>query len=253
MKNALLAGISLLLVGVLPVAAADMSRPPAPQPVYTKAPPAPVYFNWTGFYIGVNGGYSFGKADTSVTGLAPAGAIPVNIGVKPKGWLGGGQVGYNWQGAGSPWVFGLETDFQVTGETDTGTCGPPICVPLANVKGEYPYFGTFRGRIGWDPSHWLFYVTGGLAYAEVRRGVWQLGFVSFDEKPWRVGWTVGAGVEYALTEHVSVKAEYLYLDYGTGSLTIAASGPLGAAPLGPIGLSTRWTDSVARGGLNFRF
>ena len=53
--------------------------------------------------------------------------------------------------------------------------------------------------------------------------------------------------------HWSVKAEYLYLDYGTGGLTIAATGPLGAAPLGPVALSTRWTDNVARGGINYRF
>ena len=141
-----------------------------------------MYFNWNGFYIGANGGYSFGYANTSVTGLTPVGAA-VNVGVNPKGWLGGGQIGYNWQGAGSPWVFGLETDFQVTGETDTGTCTAPACVPNANVKNSYPYFGTFRGRIGWDPSQWLFYITAGLAYAETSRAVNQLGVVSFQETP----------------------------------------------------------------------
>jgi outer membrane immunogenic protein len=252
MKNVLLGGIGLVLAGALPAAAADLRPPPPRAPVYTKAPLAPVYFNWNGFYIGGNGGYSFGKADTTVTGLFPVGA-PVAIGVSPKGWLGGGQIGYNWQGAGSPWVFGLETDFQATGETDTGTCTAPTCIPDARVRNSYPYFGTFRGRIGWDPSQWLFYVTGGLAYAEVSRAVNQLGVVSFQENPWRVGFAVGAGVEYAFDMHWSVKAEYLYLDYGTSGVTIAASGPLGAAPLGPVSLSTRWTDNVARGGINFRY
>jgi outer membrane immunogenic protein len=179
------------------------------------------------------------------------------IGVSPKGWLGGGQIGYNWQAAGSPWVFGLETDFQATGETDTGTCGAPTCVsPIdgsgARVKNGYPYFGTFRGRIGWDPSQWLFYVTGGLAYAETTRAINQLGVVSFQEKAWRVGWTIGGGIEYAFDSHWSVKAEYLYIDYGTGSVTIGNTGPLGPAPLGTVTLSTKWTDSVARGGINYR-
>jgi outer membrane immunogenic protein len=259
MKNILLAGTGLAMVGglamagVVPAAAADL-RPPPPAPVYTKAPPPPI-FNWSGFYIGGNGGYSFGKADTTVTGLfaglVPIG-VPVSIGVSPKGWLGGGQVGYNWQGAGSSWVFGLETDFQATGETDTGSCTVP-CVPAANVKNSYPYFGTLRGRIGWNPDHWLLYVTGGLAYAQTQRWVNQLGVVSFQEKPWRFGFTVGGGVEYAFDMHWSVKAEYLYIDYGTSGVTIPASGPLGAAPLGPVTLSTRWTDNVARGGINYRF
>jgi outer membrane immunogenic protein len=259
MNKYLLAGVSLLAIGIVPAAAADMSAPvKAPPPVYTKAPPPPAYFNWNGFYIGINGGYSFGKADTTVTGLSADGgvtqsSVPITIGVSPKGWLGGGQLGYNWQGAGSPWVFGLETDFQATGETDTGTCTTPTCVPDARVKGAYPYFGTFRGRIGWDPSHWLFYVTGGLAYAEVTRWINQLGVVSFQENVWRAGWTVGGGIEYAIDSHWSIKGEYLYIDYGTGNLTIAASGPLGAAPLGAVAVSTRWTDNVARGGLNFRF
>jgi outer membrane immunogenic protein len=252
-KVLVVAGIGLLMIGILPAAAADLGAKPARAPVYTKAPPPPAYFNWNGFYIGGNGGYSFGKADTSVTGLTPLVAVPVNIGVTPKGWLGGGQIGYNWQGAGSPWVFGLETDFQATGETDTGICTFPTCVPNASVKNAYPYFGTFRGRIGWDPSQWLFYITGGLAYAEINRGVNQLGVVSFQETIWRVGFAIGAGVEYAFDSHWSIKAEFLYLDYGTGGVTIAASGPLGPAPLGAVVLSTHWTDDVARGGINYRF
>jgi outer membrane immunogenic protein len=259
MRSVLLAGMSLLAVGVLPVAAADLSAPPRPAPVYTKAPPAPAYFNWNGFYLGVNAGYSFGTADTTVTGFTPAVGTPIVIGVKPDGWLAGGQMGYNWQAAGSPWVFGLETDFQWTSESGTGNCSNATCVsPLpvvaagATVKNGYPYFGTFRGRIGWDPSQWLFYVTGGLAYADTTRQVNQLGVVSYQDKAWRIGWTVGGGIEYAFNSHWSVKAEYLYIDYGTGALTIAATGPLGAAPNGPVSLSTKWTDSVARGGINYR-
>jgi outer membrane immunogenic protein len=250
MKNVLLAGIGLIVLGMLPAAAADLSVPPARAPIYTKAPP-PVW-NWTGFYIGGNGGYSFGSANTTVTGLTPL-LVPITIGVSPKGWLGGGQAGYNWQSAGSNFVFGLEADFQASGETDTGTCGAPTCVPDADVHNSYRSFGTFRGRIGWDPGHWLFYVTGGFAYANTSLAVNQLGVVSFAQTQWLPGWTVGGGIEYAFDNHWSIKGEYLYLDYGSTSTTIPNTGPLGPAPLGPVLLSTRWTDSVARGGINYRF
>lgn len=254
MKRIILASIGLLAIGALPATAADLGVPaPAPVPVY-KAPPAPAYFDWNGFYVGVNGGYSFGSASTSVAGLAPGGfGVPVNFGVNPSGWLGGGQIGYNWQAAGSPWVFGLEADFQASSETNDPSCGAPVCVPVADVSVAYPYFGTVRGRIGWDPSQWLFYVTGGLAYAEINRGVHQLGVVSYQDSQWRVGWTVGGGVEYALTRNWSIKAEYLYINYGSDSVAIAATGPLGIAPLGPISIASTFMDNIVRAGINYRF
>jgi outer membrane immunogenic protein len=232
--------------------AADMppAPPRAPAPVF-KAPPKPM-FNWTGFYLGINGGYSFGSADTTVTGLTPT-ATPVTISVRPNGWLGGAQAGYNWQAAGSDFVFGLETDFQATSESDTGTCTTPVCIPDAHAHIAYPYFGTGRVRLGWDPSQWLFYVTGGFAYVETDRSVNQLGVLSYHDLVWRPGWVVGGGIEYAFDMHWSIKAEYLYLDYGTSAVTVLNTGPLGPAPLGTVTLSTRWTDNVARGGINYRF
>jgi outer membrane immunogenic protein len=253
MNKIILAVVGLSVGGVLPATAADLpppTPPRAPAMVY-KAPP-PVLFNWTGFYIGGNGGYSWGTANTTVTGLTPAGP-PVTIGVKPAGWLGGAQVGYNWQGVGSPWLAGLETDFDGFGQSGNGTCTAPTCVPNATVHAD-PWFGTFRGRVGWIPAPtWLLYATGGLAYAETQFRLNQLGVVSYGFDNWRLGWTVGGGVEYAFLGNWSVKAEYLYLDYGTSNTTLAASGPLGPAPLGPIGISTRWTDNVFRAGINYRF
>ncbi len=247
MNKIVFALIGLSVGGILPAAAADLPLPPMTY----KAPPA-VLFNWTGFYIGGNGGYSWGTANTTVTGLTPAGP-PVSFGVRPVGWLGGAQIGYNWQGAGNPWVIGLETDFDGFGQSGNATCTAPTCVPNATVHAD-PWFGTFRGRLGWTPAPtWLLYATGGLAYAETQFRLNQLGVVSYGFDNWRLGWTVGAGVEYAFHGNWSVKAEYLYLDYGTSNTTVAASGPLGAAPLGPIGISTRWTDNVFRAGINYRF
>jgi outer membrane immunogenic protein len=92
-----------------------------------------------------------------------------------------------------------------------------------------------------------------VAMAETQFRLNQLGVVSYGYDTWRLGWTVGAGVEYAFAHNWSVKAEYLYLDYGTSNEALAMSGPLGAAPLGPINISTRWTDNVFRVGVNYLF
>lgn len=250
MTKVLLAVIGLIAVGVSQASAADLPAPQAP-PMYYKAPP-PVLFNWTGFYGGLNGGYSWGTANTTVSGLTPLRA-PVTIDVSPDGWLGGAQIGYNWQALGSPWVFGIETDFDGFGQSGTGTCGAPTCMPNAVVHAD-PWFGTTRGRAGWTPDpFWLLYATGGVAYAETQFRLNQLGVVSYGYDTWRFGWTVGAGVEYAFAHNWSVKAEYLYLDYGTSNEALAMSGPLGAAPSGPINISTRWTDNVFRVGINYLF
>jgi len=243
MKKFLLATATLVAT-VIPAAAADMAL---------KAPPlAPPPFNWTGFYIGANGGYSWGTANTTVTGLFPVGTgVPIDV--SPDGGFGGGQIGFNWQPVGSPWLLGFETDFQGSGETGDPPCTAPTCVPNASVTVFIHDFGTVRGRIGVAADHWLFYATGGFAYADVSRQVFQLGYVSYGDTQWLPGWTVGGGIEYAFDMHWSIKVEYLYMDFGTSSVTLAASGPLGPAPLGPIGISTLWIDNAVRGGINYRF
>src|SRR5882757_72249 len=150
----------------------------APRP-YTKAPVIvdPGY-NWTGFYVGLNGGYSWGRSSSTVTPIALFPAF-ANIGHNVDGGLAGGQIGYNWQ-IDRKWLFGLEADAQWTDErgrasTLLGTVRVPfgdnaILVSASNVRStELPWFATFRGRAGAlvDPSL-LLYVTGGLAVGEVK-------------------------------------------------------------------------------------
>jgi outer membrane immunogenic protein len=100
---------------------------------------------------------------------------------------------------------------------------------------------------------WLLYATGGVAYAETQFRLNQLGVVSYGYDTWRIGWTVGGGVEYAFANNWSFKAEYLYLDYGTSTENLPTSGPLGPSPVGPIGIITCWTDNVFRVGINYLF
>ncbi|MGZ5877209.1 MAG: outer membrane protein [Bradyrhizobium sp.] len=175
---------SLLSTGAF---AADL----APRP-YTKAPVMvdPGY-NWTGFYVGLNGGYSWGSANTSIAPFA--GIFPVTafapLRQKVDGGLAGGQIGYNWQ-VDRTWVLGLEADMQWTGEkssTSLTTVGPrygssiiglpvglgadfnAIASQTAALSYNLQWFATFRGRAGVlvDPQT-LLYGTGGLAVGDFK-------------------------------------------------------------------------------------
>src|SRR5690242_6463841 len=166
------------------------------------APPAPAAYNWTGWYIGVNAGASFGnvKTDFNVGDISFVQVItggPTNVflfdapgsGVSdrayPDGFMGGGQIGYNWQF--SPiWVVGLEADFQGALEKDHNTltdnfslsfsCGSPptLTCPVngtlvRDYEAKIDWFGTVRLRAGfvWGNMDVFSYVTGGLAYGKV--------------------------------------------------------------------------------------
>jgi outer membrane immunogenic protein len=164
--------------------AADLPRGPAPY----YAQPAP-YYNWAGFYAGVNVGYGWGHVTSSS--------------LDPDGVFGGGQVGYNWQSG--PFVFGGEADIQASAADDT----------FAPWKFSNPWFGTVRGRVGYALNNILFYGTAGLAYGELTG---QLN--SLEESKTLVGWTGGVGMEVGLNQHWSAKAEYLYMDLGDRAYTI---------------------------------
>src|ERR1700730_15838254 len=146
---------------------------------YTKAPvmmdPGS---NWTGFYAGLNGGYSWGRANTT---LFPGTVLATPLGQNVNGGLFGGQIGYNWQ-VDPKWVLGLEADGQWTGERGSsndflGSVRLPTpgndfnVLASASLSNEtkLPWFATFRGRVGLlaDPSL-LLYATGGLAVGEVK-------------------------------------------------------------------------------------
>jgi outer membrane immunogenic protein len=168
-----------LAVAASAAAAADLPRGPTP---YYSAP-APVVYNWSGFYAGANVGYEWGKATSTPT--------------DPSGIAGGLQAGYNWQSG--QFVFGGETDIQASGADDT----------FAAWKFSNPWFGTLRGRVGAAFNNFLVYGTFGLAYGELDG---QLGGAS--ESKTEIGWTGGVGVEYGFAPNWSAKAEYLYMDLG---------------------------------------
>lgn len=165
-------------------AAADLPRGPAPY----YPPPASIY-NWTGPYAGLNLGYEWGKV--------------TNSNIEPSGVAGGGQIGYNWQSG--QFVFGGETDIQISGADDT----------FAPYKFSNPWFGTLRGRAGFAINNVMLYATAGLAYGELKGEFFGLG-----EDKTLVGWTAGAGIEYGFTQNWSAKLEYLYMDLGSRAYSI---------------------------------
>ena len=235
------------------------------------APPECDY-TWTGFYIGGNAGYGWGNGDTHFHPLPDAATFfdlaPQSLSPDPSGFIGGGQIGYNWQW--NKWlVLGAETDFQgsdIEGhDTRFGfpdiTGAPNFAAPDSFITAHerMQWFGTARGRIGFAPlCRLMVYATGGLAYANTDYSAntnFDNGFtypVSFTRTT--LGWTVGGGLEYAISHHWSVKAEYLYYDLGDEGKT--QNQLVFGVPQGPpffVHYNFENTGNIVRGGLNFKF
>src|SRR5262245_45708724 len=218
-------------------------------------------FAWTGLYVGVNAGYSWGRATAEVEVSTVGGPIgSASRSGDVNGWLGGGQVGYNWQS--QRWVYGVETDFQWTGQDGDVSA----CLDLACAKASYEldWFGTLRGRVGYllEPRA-LLYLTGGLAYghlsADFSASHPSIGTVSISDSATKAGWVIGGGLEWALSANWMVRAEYLYMDFGsmrTKLGPVSETIPNGEFPteVSASGtVRTDFTDQIVRLGLSYKF
>lgn len=193
----LLAGAAVAALAVAPSSAADLG-PAAPPQTYV-APPAPAAYDWTGAYIGINGGYGWGDFhNRNNVALAP-----LNGG---DGGMVGGTLGYNWQFG--HFVAGLETDFDWADISKTDGFGD---------RGQLNYLGTVRGRLGYAFDRVLLYGTGGLAYGDTH---FRMAGVGSDSQT-QLGWTLGAGIEYAIWRNLSAKIEYRYTDLGRDTFNLA--------------------------------
>jgi len=258
-----IAAITAGAVGIASFGASAADLAPAP---YVKAPPmvASVY-NWTGFYIGGNIGYSWGRSADTSTLMNSAGTVlsTSQNSSNLDGIVGGGQIGYNWQ-VDKSWLLGIETDIQGTGEKGNinFTCPAGVCVPGTLAPGpavpltlsqRIDWFGTLRGRIGiLATPTFLLYGTGGLAYGEVKSTVTSpLTAVSATNT--NVGWTAGAGIEGVISGNWTAKLEYLYVDLGkvTGGVGTGVTA-LGGGAL-TENYSSRITDNVVRVGISYRW
>ncbi len=194
----------------------------SPAPMFVQNAP----FSWSGFYAGLNAGYGWGsysKAANTIMGKQSGGELGV-------------QVGYNYQYGNL--VLGVEGD--VNGSWLSGSRNPLVGVA---TRGSLDWYGTLRGRAGFAADRALIYVTGGYAGGEVKSNIVSVApaFVE-TTSGWRNGYALGAGIEYAFTNSISAKAEYMYMNLGSQTLFLAN-----------LPAPSSYSASIIRAGVNYHF
>ncbi len=243
MKKLLMGAVGLLALGMAaPATAADMAvKAPPPAPL-------PVIYNWSGFYIGANGGYAWSNQCVDVTAVNAV-AFAVAEGCRNSdGGAVGGQIGYRWQTASS-WVFGLEAQgdwANIRSSRDS------ILLVGDTWRSKVDAFGLFTGQVGYAWNASLLYVKGGAAVANRR---WDLlaggvGLASAERTRW--GGTVGVGWEYGFAPGWSAGIEYDYIwrenDNGRTFLT-----PGLAPAVTSITANTRGDANLITARINYHF
>ena len=130
------------------------------------------------------------------------------------GFFGGAQLGYNWQAAGSPWVFGLEADVSFGDIDGTAT----FTTGVESFKTNTDTLGTVRARLGYAVDRALWYVTGGLAWANHEMTLTAPAFGTVTSSNTHLGWAIGGGLEWAFADAWTAKIEYLYVGLGFRAL-----------------------------------
>lgn len=209
MKKLIVAS-ALIAAAATGAQAADLGSPRMPIAAAVVAPA----FSWTGFYGGLNVGVGF--VNTNLGALTGG-----NISGSATGLVAGGQIGFNYQM--NNLVLGIEGDLGYFGTQRRGT---PIPFAAVQVQSSWrtTWDASIRGRLGFAADRTLFYVTGGVAFADLRLANTDItnNVILAAQTQTRVGWTVGAGIEHAFTPNWTVRAEYLYANYGRRDFTAPA-------------------------------
>ena len=283
------AALALALIGG-PAFSADLPSLPA-----LPALPIAETFAWKGSYAGLNAGGEWNSNATANLLSAPIFVAP-GVGEEPwaasssmasartlatqgAGFIGGGQIGYNWR-VNESFVVGMEADFQgIAGSANSGTSTSLLPAPTAGLnfltvssasKG-LDYLGTVRGRVGYLVTPTLLaFASGGFAYggAAAKTGFFQTvpndqpasyEFLAANNSGFsntRVGWTVGGGVEWLFCPNWSVKLEYLYYDLGNANYPVGITTDRNFGDILLVSntrASTRFDGNVARVGVNYHF
>ncbi len=230
MKRLLMAGAFALAAGGQALAA-DLPQPgpPPPRAPASYAPLPPPVFSWTGFYLGVNGGYAFGQSDWTAS-TRTTGSFSTS------GFLAGGTLGANYQWG--QFVFGIEGDGDWTnlgGSPALSSCSGPGGI-ACTTKSDW--LATARGRAGFAWDRILFYGIAGGAFGNLLAG----STGSFDTST-QIGWTAGGGIEAAITPNWSAKLEYLYVNLGSMTCNVNCV----------TGTTVPLTENVVRAGINYKF
>jgi outer membrane immunogenic protein len=249
MIRTLLLSTALTVVAAGAAFAADL---PSTKEAPVYAPPPPPAFSWSGIYIGVNGGYG----GDSVNYVTPAAGTDNTAFSSGRGFLAGGTVGFNYEIPTSNFVIGFEGDFDWTNmdgaQFSEGRVKRTTYVVYNEGTGA-DWLATARARLGYSiatpfGTPLLLYGTGGAAFGAIR----DYGFSSFADPngtythTW-TGWSAGAGFEYAITQNLTVKTEYLHIDLGTHSIDDEFGLPGGS------GNTEHFTANIVRAGLNWKF
>jgi outer membrane immunogenic protein len=270
MKKVLLGAAALMAFACAsPAQAADRDGP-AIFPDFFTAPPAfapPRAYNWTGVYIGINGGGAWGRSDWVST---PWASTPMNGNYTLSGGLVGGTLGYNLQAGTSSFVVGGEVDLAwasikgtlppniaqvISIDPNTGAqivTPTPGCAPNCEITN--PWLATARLRFGYSFDWILPYVTAGVAVGRLEANVAGIPFGRQSAN--NLGWTVGAGVEMVISGPWTAKLEFLHADLngfscdmacGLNRVSVDANGNIIRG-----GLHINANENIIRAGLNFR-
>jgi len=244
---------------ILSIAVALMSSAAYSADLLTIDEPAvyaPAAYDWNGFYVGVNAGYGGGLFEHPFEVTGGGDTLPGTIDVTAGGFVYGVQAGFNAQMDNI--LFGIEADVQ--GSTVDGRVSLSIDDPDDLIGGfesldadagtSLDWFATLRPRIGLVNDRFVVYATGGLAYGQTTSSI----NVSINGNPFldpsitndRFGWTVGAGLEYALADNITFKTEYLYTDLGSEEILNLDFGPT-------FTMDSAVAFHTVRAGVNFQF
>ena len=212
--KALLVGAATFSLITASAFGADMQMP-------MKAPLVPPPFTWTGCYAGVQAGGGFGQKDLNDSAgvVSPiTGFTSANLNI--SGYMLGGQIGCDYQ-FWSNWVAGIEgaaSGGRIGGSTGVAT--PSIPGDSATFKETTDLLTSITARIGYSWDRWLLYAKGGAAWASDRYSAFDaLATYDFEGLETRLGWTAGAGIEWAVWNDWSIKLEYDYCGFGTHGVT----------------------------------
>ena len=221
---------------------------------------APGAFNWTGLYVGGDVGGGWGNDHWTFVDTVPPGHTAIPAGFNEgshnvSGWLAGGQIGYNWQTG--PWVLGGELKWDWADLT-----GDHLTPTFRNLlRTEVDSVGLLTGRVGYAWDKFLLYGKGGVAWVHdeygrgfgVALGGFPAGTIFAEADDWRAGWTVGAGLEYALARKWSLAVEYDHVDLGTERVFFHNNAVANSLGFSPFNEKIRQDLDLLTVRLNFKF